>query len=166
MHTAVEKARNRAKGGGRSASTYTRAPVPPRPVSAQTAAAAKARWRPLFFFATPRSLGGNGRRCAATRPGACCAGGKLPSTAMRRVLPTFFVAFALSQRRKTGAWLFLSRRKSGTWLAPLNASRSHPFRMTHSNHPDPPLAQYAQYAQPRGAHGDGRRGSTLHTLCP
>lgn len=68
VHTAVRKARNRAKGGGRSASTYTR-PCASLPVSAQKAEAAKARVASACFFRDTSIGRWQPAALAAARPG-------------------------------------------------------------------------------------------------
>src|SRR5215472_446046 len=77
VHTAVGRARNRAKGGGRPASTYTRpcaswgrsAPRKRKPL--------RPRWRPLFFL--PSRHHAHQSQSPALRrnqsPEGACAGG-------------------------------------------------------------------------------------------
>src|SRR5262249_4872965 len=140
VHTAVGKARNRVKGGGCPASTYTRAPAPPGPVSTQKAEAAKAPPASTFFLATPRPR--------PRPPLALAIALASPQPEPGRCLRRWKTAVGGHATRFAG---FLSCL--ALWKHSMQAAR-------HPMHPSRPNS-----AQPRGAHGDHRANFASGSSC-
>src|SRR5579871_782774 len=137
VHTAVGKARNRAKRDGRPSGTYTRAPAPPGRSSSQKTEAAKVWWRlPIIFFSRHQdSLYDNRRRWHDQTWKPACAHQKSchqqPCDAFYQV--SFLCLLCRSPQKPavvaTEKWKHGSRHSMQAY--------SHPFRMMHPNHNHP-----------------------------